>query len=100
VALSFLHPFARPTGDVISLGAGLQSIAADGPVDHASGAGASCAVGTNDGQHADRLRARMLARGGVTRAIAGRSLTFCPPLITTDPQVDQIIDTLAVAASE
>jgi adenosylmethionine-8-amino-7-oxononanoate aminotransferase len=32
--------------------------------------------------------------------LVDRSLTFCPPLITTDRQVDQIIDTLAVAASE
>ena len=44
--------------------------------------------------HADRLRARMLERGVITRAIADHSLTFCPPLITTDRPVDQIIDTL------
>jgi adenosylmethionine-8-amino-7-oxononanoate aminotransferase len=82
------------------LGAGLQSIADDGLVDHVRGAGAMWAVGTHPDQHADLLRARMLERGVITRAIADHSLTFCPPLITTDQQVDQIIDTLAVAASE
>jgi adenosylmethionine-8-amino-7-oxononanoate aminotransferase len=82
------------------LGDGLQAIAADGLVDHARGAGGMWAVGMHDGQHADRLRSRMLERGVITRAIADHSLTFCPPLITTDQQVDQIIDTLAAAASE
>ncbi len=82
------------------LGAGLQSIAADGLVDHARGAGAMWAVGTHADQHADHLRARMLERGVITRAIADHSLTFCPPLITTDRQVDQIIDALAAAAAE
>ena len=82
------------------LGAGLQSIAADGLVDHARGAGAMWAVGTHTDQHAEHLRARMLERGVITRAIADHSLTFCPPLITTDRQVDQIIDALAAAAAE
>jgi len=82
------------------LGAGLQSIAADGLVDHARGAGAMWAVGTHHDQHADDVRARMLERGVITRAIADHSVTFCPPLITTDQQIDEIIDTLAASASE
>jgi adenosylmethionine-8-amino-7-oxononanoate aminotransferase len=91
---------ARATAIGARLGAGLESIAADGLVDHARGAGAMWAVGTRAGQHADHLRARMLERGVITRAIADHSLTFCPPLITSDQQVDQIIDALAGAASE
>lgn len=91
---------ARATAIGARLGAGLESIAADGLVDHARGAGAMWAVGTHEDQHADHLRARMLERGVIARAIADHSLTFCPPLITTDQQVDQIIDALAGAASE
>jgi putrescine aminotransferase len=82
------------------LGAGLESIAADGLVDHARGAGAMWAVGTHSDQHADHVRARMLERGVITRAIGDHSLTFCPPLITSDQQIDQIIDALAASATE
>ncbi len=91
---------ARATQIGARLGAGLQSIAADGLVDHARGAGAMWAVGTRPDQHADGVRARMLRQGVIVRAIADHTITFCPPLVTTDEQVDQIIDALAGAASE
>lgn len=81
------------------LGAGLQAIANDGLVDHARGAGAMWAVGTHPDQHADRVRARMLEQGVIVRAIADHSVTFCPPLVTSDEQVDQIIDALADAVA-
>ncbi|HEY5664359.1 MAG TPA: aminotransferase class III-fold pyridoxal phosphate-dependent enzyme [Ilumatobacter sp.] len=88
----------RATAIGARLGAGLRSIAADGLVDHARGAGAMWAVGTHPHQHADHVRARMLERGVITRAIADHSVTFCPPLITSDEQIDRIIDVLAEAA--
>ena len=91
---------ARATQIGERLGAGLQSIAADGLVDHARGVGAMWAIGTHEGQHADHVRARMLEHGVITRAIADHSVTFCPPLITTDQQIDQIIDVLAAATTE
>ena len=81
------------------LGAGLQAIASDGLVDHARGAGAMWAIGTHPDQHADHVRARMLEQGVIVRAIADHSVTFCPPLVTTDAQVDQIIDALAGAVA-
>ena len=81
------------------LGAGLQAIANDGLVDHARGAGAMWAIGTHPDQHADHVRARMLEQGVIVRAIADHSVTFCPPLVTTDAQVDQIIDALAGAVA-
>jgi adenosylmethionine-8-amino-7-oxononanoate aminotransferase len=39
----------------------------------------------------------MLADGVITRAIGTDTLTFCPPLVTTDDQVGRIVDALASA---
>jgi adenosylmethionine-8-amino-7-oxononanoate aminotransferase len=41
----------------------------------------------------------MLREGVITRAIGESSLTFCPPLVTTDDQIDRIVDALATAAA-
>jgi adenosylmethionine-8-amino-7-oxononanoate aminotransferase len=41
----------------------------------------------------------MYAEGGVVcRALNADSLLFCPPLVTTDEQIDRIVDALAAAA--
>ena len=40
-------------------------------------------------------RDAMLSNGVITRAIGADTLTFCPPLVTTDAQIDRIVDTLA-----
>ena len=45
------------------------------------------------------VRDRMLAAGVITRAIGTDTLTFCPPLVITDEQIDRIVDTLATAAT-
>jgi adenosylmethionine-8-amino-7-oxononanoate aminotransferase len=82
------------------LGGGLRSIADDGLVDHVRGDQGVWAVGMHDGQDAVKIRDRMLELGVITRAIANHSNTFCPPLVTTDEQVDRIIDALATATSE
>jgi adenosylmethionine-8-amino-7-oxononanoate aminotransferase len=44
------------------------------------------------------LRDAMLRGGVITRAINADTLTFCPPLVITDEQIDRIVDTLAEAA--
>jgi putrescine aminotransferase len=82
------------------LGAGLQSIAADGLIDHARGDVAVWAIGLKDGQNAVAIRDRMLSLGVITRAIADHTCTFCPPLVITDEQIDRVVDALATAASE
>jgi putrescine---pyruvate transaminase len=82
------------------LGEGLRSIAADGLVDHVRGEMAVWAVGMKEGQDAMVIRDRMLEQGVITRAIANHSNTFCPPLVITDAQIDQIIDALAAAAAQ
>ncbi len=80
------------------LAAGLQALAADGVIDHARGEGAMWAAGLRPDQNAVEVRDRMLAAGVITRAINTDSLTFCPPLVITDEQIDRIVDTLQAAA--
>jgi adenosylmethionine-8-amino-7-oxononanoate aminotransferase len=48
-------------------------------------------------QDAVAIRDRMLELGVITRAIGTDTCTFCPPLVTTDDQIDQIVDALAKA---
>jgi putrescine---pyruvate transaminase len=43
------------------------------------------------------IRDDMLARGVITRAIGTDTLTFCPPFVITDAQVDRIVDTLSAS---
>jgi putrescine---pyruvate transaminase len=81
------------------LGAGLTSLAADGVIDHARGEVAVWAAGMRPDQDAMAIRDRMLGLGVITRAIGADTLAFCPPLVTTDAQIDRIIDTLAAATA-
>lgn len=78
---------------------GLAALAADGTIDHARGEGAMWAAGLRPDQNAMVLRDRMLANGVITRAINADTLTFCPPLVITDAQIDRIVDALATAAA-
>ena len=43
------------------------------------------------------VRDRMLELGVITRAIGTDTLTFCPPLVITDDQIDRIVDAVAAA---
>ncbi len=79
------------------LGDGLHALAADGVIDHARGDVAVWAAGLRPDQDAMAARDAMLARGVITRAIGTDTLTFCPPLVTTDAQVDRIVDTLSAS---
>jgi adenosylmethionine-8-amino-7-oxononanoate aminotransferase len=81
------------------LGDGLRALAADGVIDHARGEGAVWAAGLRPDQDAMAIRDRMLGLGVITRAINTDTCTFCPPLVTTDAQVDRIVDALATAAT-
>ena len=45
------------------------------------------------------IRDRMLELGVITRAIGTDTCTFCPPFVTTDAQVDRIVDTVAAACA-
>jgi putrescine---pyruvate transaminase len=80
------------------LGDGLRALAADGAIDHARGDGAVWAAGLRPDQDAVAVRDAMLADGVITRAIGADTVTFCPPLVATDAQIDRIVDTLSTAA--
>jgi len=78
---------------------GLRALAADGNIAGVRGAVAVWAVALNEGTDANAVRNAMLAHGAICRAIPPSTLTFCPPLVTTDAQVDRLVDTLAAATS-
>ncbi|MEZ5217005.1 MAG: aminotransferase class III-fold pyridoxal phosphate-dependent enzyme [Ilumatobacteraceae bacterium] len=84
------------------LGDGLRSLAADGVLSDVRGDGAVWAVAHRSGIDCTSVRDAMLARGVITRAIGTDTNTFCPPFVTTDAQIDRIVDALAesVAAVE
>jgi len=89
---------ARAThiGDRFS--AGLRSLADDGIIDHVRGLGAMFAAGLRPDQNAMTIRDAMLRDGVICRALNTDSLVFCPPLVTTDAQLDRIVDAIATAA--
>jgi putrescine---pyruvate transaminase len=81
------------------LSAGFGSLASDGLIDHTRGAGAMWAAGLRPDQNAMAMRDEMLRRGVICRAINADTLTFCPPLVITDAQLDRIVDTVAAVAA-
>jgi adenosylmethionine-8-amino-7-oxononanoate aminotransferase len=93
-----LVPRASHVGTRLS--SGLQALAADGVIHHARGAGAMWAAGLRPDQDAMAIRDHMYTEGGVVcRALNADSLLFCPPLVTTDEQIDRIIDAVARATA-
>jgi adenosylmethionine-8-amino-7-oxononanoate aminotransferase len=80
------------------LEAGLRSLVADGILAGARGEVAVWSVNLPDGIDAVAVRNRLLERGVIVRAIPPSTLTMCPPLVTTDEQVDRIVDALAQSA--
>ena len=86
---------ALHVGDRLSTG--LQALADDGSIDHVRGLGAMWAAGLRPDQNAMAVRDAMFDRGVVCRALNADSLLFCPPLVTTDEQVDRIVDAVATA---
>jgi adenosylmethionine-8-amino-7-oxononanoate aminotransferase len=78
---------------------GFRSIAADGGIAKVRGAVAVWAVQLREDQNAMEIRDSMIQSGVITRAIGTESLTYCPPLVTTDTQIDKVIDVLAEAVA-
>jgi adenosylmethionine-8-amino-7-oxononanoate aminotransferase len=78
---------------------GLRALADDGLIDHTRGDGAMWAAGLRPDQNAVAMRDAMLAGGVITRAINTDTLTFCPPLVITDAQIDRLVDAVAIAAT-
>ena len=76
---------------------GLRSLEADGVVDYVRGDVAIFGAHLHEHDDAMAVRDRMLELGVITRAIGTDTVTFCPPFVTTDAQVDRIVDALATA---
>ena len=81
------------------LSSGLQSLADDGLIASVRGDGAVWAASHHTHRDPMMIRDKMLDLGVITRAIGTDANTFCPPLVTSDAQIDQIVDTLATVLS-
>ena len=81
------------------LSSGLQSLADDGLIASVRGDGAVWAASHHTHRDPMMIRDKMLDLGVITRAIGADANTFCPPLVTSDAQIDQIVDTLATVLS-
>jgi adenosylmethionine-8-amino-7-oxononanoate aminotransferase len=53
-----------------------------------------------EGTSALDVRDAMLARGVIPRPIATHTVAFCPPLVTTDAEVDRIVEVTGAALTE
>lgn len=76
---------------------GLKSLHSDGLIASVRGEGCVWAVAHHPGTDPVAIRDAMLERGVITRAIGSDTNTFCPPFVTTNDQIDQIVDTLVGA---
>ncbi len=77
---------------------GLRALASDGSIDHVRGVGAVWAAALRPDQNSMEIRDRMLNDSGIiVRALNTDTLTFCPPLVITDEQIDRIVDSVAKA---
>ena len=90
---------ARATEIGERLGGGLRALADDGVIAGARGEGAMWAAALRPDQDAVALREHVLAHGVIVRPIGDHSLTFCPPLVITDDEIDRVVDAVAAAAS-
>ena len=87
---------AKHIGDRFS--AGLRSLADDGIIDHVRSLGAMFAAVLKPDQNAMSIRDAMFHDGVICRALNTDVLVFCPPLVTTDAQIDRMVDAVATAA--
>lgn len=78
---------------------GLARMEADGLITNARGEGGMWAVDMLPGVDAVAVRQKMVERGVIVRPI-GNSIAICPPLVITDPQVDQLLTTLTDVLSQ
>ncbi|MDQ3538905.1 MAG: aminotransferase class III-fold pyridoxal phosphate-dependent enzyme [Actinomycetota bacterium] len=82
------------------LASGLRSLADDGLIAEARGDGAVWAAGLHPDTDAVQVRDRMLTTGVITRPIGTATLSFCPPLVISDDDVDRCVTSLETAITE
>ena len=87
-----LLPAAERIG--LRLSSGLRALEADGLVAEVRGEGAVWAVSLGEGKDIAAVRDAMRADGVIVRAVPPNHLTFCPPLVVSDAQLDRCVDVL------
>lgn len=92
-----LLPAAERLG--VRLSSGLRAIAAEGLVADVRGEGAVWAVSLPEGRDVATVRDAMRADGVIVRAVPPNHLTFCPPLVITDADLDHCVDALERAVA-
>ena len=85
---------AEKIGDRLS--SGLRALAADGAVAEVRGDGAVWAVGLDD-VDAVAVRDAMLTHGVIARPIGTATVSFCPPLVISDDDLDRCVEALEAA---
>ncbi len=73
------------------LGGGLRGFEDDGRVAGVRGVGGMWAIAMADGVDEGDVAAAMLDRGVIARPVPG-TVTFCPPLVIDDDQIDAVVD--------
>jgi putrescine aminotransferase len=81
------------------LAAGLRPLVNGTTVVDVRGAGAMWCVELGADRSAVDAREELLARGVIARPMGTTMLGFCPPLVITDAQIDQIIDAVGEAVA-
>jgi adenosylmethionine-8-amino-7-oxononanoate aminotransferase len=74
---------------------GFDALARDGVLASTRHEVAVGAIVTHDDVDAIALRDRLLDDGVITRAVNATTLTWCPPLVITDDEIDRVVDTVA-----
>ncbi|MCB1005171.1 MAG: aspartate aminotransferase family protein [Acidimicrobiales bacterium] len=87
-----LLPAAERIG--LRLSSGLRALEADGLVQDVRGEGGVWAVSLGEGRDVAAVRDAMRVDGVIVRAVPPNHLTFCPPLVVTDAQLDRCVDVL------
>ena len=71
---------------------GLESLARDGAIAGVRGDGGVWAAALHPGHDCFAVRDAMIAKGSIVRAINTDTNAFCPPLVTTDAEIDRLLD--------
>ncbi len=78
---------------------GFRTLVSDGVLGDVRSAVAVGAIVMREGVDSIAVRDSLLGAGVITRAINAETLTWCPPLVISDSEIDQIVDAVAKAAS-
>jgi len=93
--------FSRVPDIAERIGGGLSQLESSGMITEARGVGGIWSAELLPGMHAPAIRNEMLKRGVIARPIGASVIAFCPPLVTTNDQLDRCVAVLgeAIAAN-